>query len=345
MTKQRRGIQRREAPDNTRQTISADNGNEHVMTKEEFAKWKPTLMRILRRSGDPPPRVLVHGKNHVDSDRQYTSNLCTLLRKSADRGSVLVRGYKLTHIQFKPTDRWGFWSGDNAWKATFYMVIAHPPSEEGSDKWVYEDPNMPADNEDIGKPYIFVPSSRAHAELDDEQVLSNKWVMGKVLGGNAHFCRIVIADQKLRGRRKSVIGMTPEEVVSKRAQKCYFLTGFQTWHRIREISDPIACVAEQFGFPVVDIDQSLDLQNLKAIKFGVANNQDAMVDGYKSLSLHVSVSSAFGSGAMLATEMEDLFFEHYDEQYALLQKRQSDAMDKALAEMGYMAQGSGQSLC
>ena len=48
---------------------------------------------------------------------------------------------------------------------------------------------------------------------------------------------------------------------------------------------------------------------------------------------------------MLATEMEDLFFEHYDEQYALLQKRQSDAMDKALAEMGYMAQGSGQSLC
>ena len=46
MTKQRRGLQRREAPDNTRQSVEDDNGNEHVMTQEEFAKWKPTLMRL-----------------------------------------------------------------------------------------------------------------------------------------------------------------------------------------------------------------------------------------------------------------------------------------------------------
>jgi len=342
-TKQRRGIQRRSAPNNTRLPASED-ARDFLMTKAEFAKLKPALMRTLRRAGDPPPRTLEHGKAEVTSDRQFLQNLRELLARNADRGSVLVRGYKLLHIPLM-TDRWGFWGGDSAWKASFHMVAAHPPAEAGSDKWIYEDASMPAAAEDAGLSYIFVPSSRAHPELTDEQALSNKWVLGYVIGGNAHFCELVIADQKLRGRRRSVLGLTPEEVVSKRAQKTYLMPAFESWHRLREIEEPIECVAEQLGFPVVDVDETLDLQNLKAIKFGMENNQEAAVDGYETLDLQVRTCAALRDGEMTHVQIRETLFKHYDAQYVLMEKRQSAAMDKVLAKMGCFAQGTAQSAC
>ena len=41
-------------------------------------------------------------------------------------------------------------------------------------------------------------------------------------------------------------------------------------------------------------------------------------------------------------EMQVRFFEHYDKQRLRVEKRQSGIMDKELARMGYLAQGSGQ---
>lgn len=342
-TKQRRGIQRKSAPVNTRKPASED-ARDHVMTSEEFAKWKPTLMRTLRSTRDPPPRTMNHGRCGVSASGQFTRNVRNLLAKNAARGSVLVRGFKLMHIRLNQ-NKWGSWGGQNAWKASFHLVVAHPPSKEGSSKWVYEDANMPMDEEDIDVPYIFVPSSRGHAELSDEEALSNKWVLGYVIGGNAHFCEMVLADQKLRGRRRSVLGTTPEEAISKRAQKCYLMPLFESWHRLREIQDPLDCVAEQLGFPTVDIDESLDLQNLKAIKLGMNNNSDATVDGHKTLNLQIHTAGAMRRGELSEDQIQELMFKHYDAQYTLVEKRQSVAMDKVLAEMGYLAQGSAQSAC
>ena len=341
--KQRRGIQRKSAPVNTRKPASED-ARDHVMTSEEFAKWKPTLMRTLRSTHDPPPRTMNHGRGGVSASGNFTRNVRNLLEKNAARGSVLVRGFKLMHIRLNQ-NKWGSWGGQNAWKASFHLVVAHPPSEEGSSKWVYEDANLPMDEEDIDVPYIFVPSSRGHAELTDEEALSNKWVLGYVIGGNAHFCEMVLADQKLRGRRRSVLGMTPEEAISKRAQKCYLMPLFESWHRLREIQDPMDCVAEQLGFPTVDIDESLDLQNLKAIKLGMNNNSDATVDGHKTLNLQIHTAGAMRRGELSEDQIQELMFKHYDAQYTLVEKRQSVAMDKVLAEMGYLAQGSAQSAC
>jgi hypothetical protein len=343
LNKQRRGIQRKSAPINTHKPASEDT-RDHVMTSEEFAKWKPALMRTLWRVGDPPPRTMNHGRGGVSAHGQFTRNVRELLSKNASRGSVLVRGFKLMHIRLNQ-NKWGSWGVQNAWKATFHMVVAHPPSKEGCSKWVYEDANLPPDNEDIDVPYIFVPSSRGHAELTDEEALSNKWVLGYVIGGNADFCEMVIADQKLRGRRRSVLGTTPEEVISKRAQKCYLMPLFESWYRLREIQDPMECVAEQLGFPTVDIDESLDLQNPKATRLGINNNSDATVDGHGTLNLHNHTAEAMRRGELSEDQIQELMFKHYDAQYMLVEKRQSMAMDKVLAEMGYLAQGSAQSAC
>ena len=141
------------------------------------------------------------------------------------------------------------------------------------------------------------------------------------------------------------MGTTPEEVVYKRAQKCYLMPLFESWHRLRGIQDPMDCVAEQLGFPTVDIDESLDLQNLKAIKLGMMNNSDATVDGHKTLNLQIYTAGALKSGELSKDQIQELMFKHYDAQYALVEKRQSVAMDKVLVEMGYLAQGSAQSAC
>ena len=236
---------------------------------------------------------------------------------------------------------WDDWNGMNAWKASFHVVVAHPPAK-GTTKWIYEDPNQPPDEDDIGVPYIFVPSSRGHAELTDEQVLSNKWVMGYVVGGNARFCERVVLDQRLRGRRRSVLGTSPEQVVSKRAQKCYLMPGFERWHRARDIEDPIDCVAESMGFPVVDIDSCLDIDDLKALKSAMANNTDALVDGLETLTMQLDMARAHSRGELTDAKMQQQFFDHYDAQLRRIEVRQSEIMDKQLARMGYLAQGSAQ---
>ena len=332
-------IQRQPAPVRVRPV--SEDPRDHPMTEEEFGKWKRTLLPALRQRGDPPPRTMEHGRAPV-GDGRFTANVRDLLKRSAHRGSVLVRGYRLYHITLKPCmHMWGDWNGMNAWKASFHVVVAHPPAK-GATKWIYEDPNQPPDEDDIGVPYIFVPSSRGHIELTDEQLLSNKWVMGYVVGGNPHFCEMVVLDQKLRGRRRSVLGMSPEEVISKRAQKCYLMPGFERWHRARDIEDPIDCVAESMGFPVVDIDSSLDIDDLKALKSAMANNTDALVDGLETLTMQMDMARAHSRGELTDAKMQQLFFDHYDTQLRRIELRQSEIMDKQLARMGYLAQGSAQ---
>ena len=334
-------IQKQPAPLRTRPASGGlEATRDHPMTREEFAKWKHTLLPTLRRPGDPPPRVMEHGRSPV-GEGQFTANLKALLKSNAHRGSVLVRGFRLYHIALRENDEWGDWGGQNAWKASFHVVVGHPPAE-GSTKWIYECANLPPDEEDIGVPYIFVPSSRGHAELSDEAVLSNKWVMGYVVGGNAHFCEMVVLDQKLRGRRRSVLGTSPEAVVSKRAQKCYLMPGFEKWHRAREIDDPIDCVAESMGFPVVDIDSCLDIDDLKELKAAIANNSDALVDGLETLTLQMTMAMQHKNNEVTDVQMMECFFDHYDRMRVRIEKRQSEIMDKELARMGYLAQGSGQ---
>ena len=75
------------------------------------------------------------------------------------------------------------------------------------------------------------------------------------------------------------------------------------------------------------------------------NNVDATVDGHKTLNLQIHTAGAMRRGELAEDQVQELMFKHYDAQYALVEKRQSVAMDKVLVEMGYLAQGSAQSAC
>ena len=153
---------------------------------------------------------------------------------------------------------------------------------------------------------------------------------------------MVVLDQKLRGRRRSVLGTSPEAVVSKRSQKCYLMPGFEKWHREREIDDPIDCVAESMGFPIVDIDSCLDIDNIAELKAAIADNNDALVDGLETLTMQMTMAVQHSQKKITDEQMMQQFFDHYDKQRMRIEKRQSELMDKELVRMGYLSQGSGQ---
>jgi hypothetical protein len=325
------GLQRCKAP--LAPGFVQGEGHDHVMTKAEYAEWNRggALLKQLRCKDDPAPRTMAHG---CGEGKRFCPNVAGLLAANAARGSQLVRGYKLAHIPLTSEQ----WQGVQAWKATFHMVVAHPP-EPPATKWIYEDPNQPFHTEDRGKAYIFVPSSRAHAELCDEEVLSGKWTLGFVVGGNHMFCEMVIADQSLRGRRKSVIALTPERCIAKRMAKVYLMPCFAEWHTARGLREDMDGVAEMMGFPTTDIDDAIDMTDHKAMRTAIQTNPEALVDGMQTLYLMLQHCTTMMEGLISTDEVRVAFFRHYD-----LQKKTIDdkIARKLEAELG--ARGFGQGL-
>lgn len=323
------GVCLEKSPSNLAPKIIEGEGHDHVMTAAEFKTWNKNgaLLAQLRARGDAAPRVMKHG---TSSPRRFCDNVRRLLEASEPRGARLVRGYKLAHIPLMAAQ----WQGCEAWKATFHMVVAHPPIAPAT-KWIYEDPNAPFHPEDEGHDFIFVPSSRAHAELNDEQVLGGKWTLGFVVGGNPHFCELVIADQTLRGRRKSVIGRTPEQCIAKRMAKVYLMPCFAGWHKSRQLREEIDGVAEMMGFPISDVDEALDMTDHKQMREAILNNPEALVDGMQTLHLMFEHCTKLYSGLETTDDVQNAFFKHYDAQKKAIDDKIERQLNVTLSSRGF----------
>ena len=66
------------------------------------------------------------------------------------------------------------------------------------------------------------------------------------------------------------------------------------------------------------------------------------MDGFETLTMQMTMAMQHSRNEITEAEMQVRFFEHYDKQLMRIEKRQSEIMDKELARMGYLAQGSGQ---
>lgn len=326
-SKKLQGMQRCKAP--LPPGFVQGEGYDHVMTKTEYAEWNAggRLLKQLRCKDDPAPRSMEHGHGKC---LRWCANVAELLANNAARGSRLVRGYKLAHIPLKAEQ----WQGVEAWKATFHMVVAHPPTPP-STKWLYEDPNLPFHSDDRGQAYIFVPSSRAHAELSDEDLLNGKWTLGFVVGGNPMFCEMAVADQTLRGRRKSVIGLTPECCIAKRMAKVYLMPCFAEWHKARGFREDMDGIAEMMGFPTTDIDDgAIDMTDHKEMRAAIQSNPEALVDGMQTLYLTLQHCTTMMAGQTSPDEVRVAFFKHYDAQKKIIEEKISRRLESELAARG-----------
>ena len=170
---------------------------ETLMTKEIYRKTAKHWLKSLQAPGDPTPRFMAAGTGPPFAT---CDNIRDALKTHPK--TTPVRGYRILFVRLQ----------DDDWvvKAVFHVVLSHASN----------DPAIPDRYEcvtdhynDVGDAkngFLFVPSSRAHANLTDDEILSGKWCFGTVLIGCDAFCEWLISHMQVQGRMKSIVGRSPE---------------------------------------------------------------------------------------------------------------------------------------
>lgn len=273
-----------------------------LMTRNEFEEAKAHVLPVLRARHDPPPRIMNPGSG--DRSRWYR-NVKDLLARTP--GGVIVRGYKLFVFPLDPL----VWASVS-FKAQFHVVVGHVGP---SGKQIYTCANSAHCEGDSKTPFVFVPSSRAHTEVSDVDLLENKYVTGCIVGGNATFTDALVLDKSIRGRRYSVISTCPESCVAKRNVKVRTLPYFSEWFKLRGVKGDMHNLAEQFGMPSCNVgdEGKFDEENLDTLCERVQSNPEALINGLVGVRMELDARCDLFTGATTLDEVRQNFFLYYDE--------------------------------
>ena len=301
------------------------NGIDRPMTAKEYKLTARGLNKALRNKHDPPPRTM-----HPEEPSEFKIHAEIL---QAFPGSTLVRGWRMMVV---PVDLGTHPDSTSViWKAIFHAVVAHVPKTEGT-KPKYEIPgNWRCDEE-----YIFLPSSRAHAELTDVDVLSGEWHFGTVLGGSRVVADVVEADNAIRGREKSMICRTPERCIAQRRMVFGFFPVFKEWYNQKARQFTQEALAELFGFPCIDLGNRLRHLNVNFfdeahMKESIENNTTYIVDGGRtSVHLQARLLKELYEGSTTIEEVQKVWCEHYDELFTQVKRVTDRKYKKAMIQAG-----------
>lgn len=270
-----------------------------LMTRLQFTALKNTLYKELRARNDPAPRVM----NSGTGDRKtWFGNIKALLDNTP--GGRIVRGYKLFVV---PLDA-AVWKGP-AWKALFHMVVE---STTPNGTKLYECASQAHLPSEQGSPFIFLPSSRAHADVSDEDFVANMYMAGRVYGGNSLFADAICNDQQIRGRKCSVISTSPEECIARRNVNVHLLPNFLEWFNVREIEGDAQTVAEQFGMPCFNVGENIDMDDLEVMYDAVQESDDALINGLEGLKMTLGANHDLLCGITTIDKVRVDFFAYYD---------------------------------
>ena len=295
---------------------SAEKGVDRLMTQCEFNLVKTYLLPEIRTKGDPPPRIVRPGDG---GDRKnWFANVRMLLEKTP--GGHIVRGYKMFVV---PLDL-SVWKCP-AWKAQFHIVVRRPsPSGRG----IYECANVGHSDADRDAPFIFVPSSRAHPELSDADLLADKYVAGFVVGGNTLFADAICVDQRVRGRRHSVIATCPELCIAQRNVVVRLLPSYSEWFRLRGVKGDLQNLAEQMGMPTFNVGEPVDNEDLELLYNQITLNTGSLVSGIEGIKMEMEARRKLMCGETTFAQVRLDFFDYYDRSH----KQVCDLMEQQLAE-------------
>jgi hypothetical protein len=295
------------------QTVLGLRGADRCMSIKTYGKLKGSLLSQLRSRSDPPPRIM---KTGVQPHSEWHANLRHLLHST---GGTVVRGFKLFKIQ-RESKHWQ----SVMWKATAHAVVA---TASASGSIVYADPNAcGGSGNDEGK-YVFVPSTRAHQELTDAQFISGNWLTGSVVGGHCEFCNALVAYEKMCGRARSVVAISPELLVSKPRVVVRMPPHFVEWHHLRGLASNLEQQAEQaelMGAAAFVCETALgtvaegdgyEVGRADAMRSysAITESTEAWVDGVGGLKLELECREKLLRGALSVEEARRLFFSHFDD--------------------------------
>lgn len=311
------------------------DGQQRLMTNEEFRLVSKEISAKLRKRTDPPPRMMQHGCGHWSTP---CTNVETLLSKRASSGSILLRGFKIFSVSIDQSE---CMVERRLWKAVSHVVVAHPPiNPSKSLKWLYECATAPEDIADRRKNFLFVPSTRAHTDLTDEQLLRGEWHLCTIIGGDMMFAEMISADNSNRGRERSMIVTSPEQCVAKRRQLFGFFPHFERWYAQQKRRLVVESVAELMGFPCVDRYESacnplVDFFDDDHIDQSLKNNVDALVDGGRmSVDLNHDTCVDLYTSKTTIEQTSARWFMHYDYLLAQIEQISDRRYHSALCMLG-----------
>ena len=278
--------------------VNCNESRDVLLTPDRFALRKDQLLPELRARADAPPRQMHPGTG------QRANWWTNLAQRREERNGTLVRGFCLYEMAPLSTKR----ARAPAWRCCFHMVVA---TRTPSDHVVYVDPNESRRRADEDVPYIFVPSSRAYASFTDAELLSDQWLVGSVLLGDARVCNAVLAYEQTRGRTRSVVATTPEALVAKPRVVVRMPHHFVEWHRARALANDAAAQAEAMGAAVFACGEA-DQADAIASYAAVTENTEACVDAVRGLKLELQCSEKLLRGELSVEEARQLFFAHFD---------------------------------
>ena len=217
-----------------------------VFSGPDFSANRKRILPTLRAKDDPHPRLLQHG---TGSPQTPFDNVREAL--VADPTLRPVRGYRLMRC---PYDE------GLLWRAQFRVVVARPVVlSSGKTVDTYRDVTRAFDEEiRMGDDcFVFVPSSRAHREQSDAELTAGLFHFGCVVGGESVVADALVTHYTLRGRRKGIIGLTPETCVARRRMLVSLYPHFVEWQMAYEPDEDVDGLAEDMGFMMRPYDPQL----------------------------------------------------------------------------------------
>lgn len=291
-------------------------GPPECMGARAFREQKVAILPRLRARTDPPPRLMRPGTGAPD---QWHTSLRALLEKP---GAVAVRGFRLYAL---PVDL-AHW-GAPAWLAITHVVIA-TVTESGN--VVYDDPTASEEGE-----YVFVPSDRVHRDLATDELISNRWLLGSVVGGSPRFCQAFVIHEGVHGRQRSLVAASPEELVAKPNVFVRMMPHFMEWYRLRDYTCGMETQAELMGAPVFDIGAEVSEHDALAAYNAAVCNPEAYADGVIGLKLELKCRQQLMRGEITIDDVKTLFFAHFDSCAKIVREAQSQRLVEKFQEAGY----------
>tara|TARA_B100000795_G_scaffold192626_1_gene147015 strand:+ start:2688 stop:3635 length:948 start_codon:yes stop_codon:yes gene_type:complete len=300
---------------------SFETASDRLLSLKAYTRDKKEILANLRERGDDAPRLVLPGRGSINN---WHENVRASIHET---GGKAVRGFILYTI---PLDL-SAWKSV-AWKATFHIVVETATS---SGKTLYTDPNEAYKSSEQTDAYIFVPSARAHRELSDDEILQPNHLTGSVVYGNLRFCDGYIINQKARGRKWSIVGKTPETLLSKRNVRVRLMPHFSEWHRQNEIVEDAKTQAELMGSSVFEYGTTIDESDVLASYAAVTENEESYVDGLRGLKLELGCRQQLMNGTITLSDVRSLFFAYFDETLTTVTQRQAQFRSERLSAAGY----------
>lgn len=211
---------------------------DEVMNSVTFKCNRKAILKSLQASPlgtDPSPRLVRPGAGCPSTPFE---NAFKALQSQKYVNARLVRGYRLIRVPLHVL----------VWKAYFHVVISHTVNVNGKAEEQYTDVTGAYNEEDTGKKYVFVPSSRAHRDQDDDALFGGRFYFGAVVGGHEDYVDAIIQHYRFHGLRRDIVAESPETCLARPRVMVTMYHHFQSWHKDTKKEEALDGLGEKMGF-------------------------------------------------------------------------------------------------